>query len=499
MSPRLWSLASLCAVALACDDGSLQIDAAAQPTVALAPEAARVLISAQGLAQLTRRAADQQLHLQSAAQAITLSGQGTAQLGPLDQPLPIVSLTAQPEAGRVRTIIGLGQPAISVPLRLGSGADTRICRWRVALTSAALEVRSIVGDGGQTPATSLTAELPAQVSWASAQIAAQGACPLSAEASAQLQGALTDYTRAAIIEAAGQTAQLAPVEALGLPAGTLALTHISAFDNRRGQLVMGVSPGQTPLTLASDGLTLALDVGSLTKPASCAPQETTPSPAASPAASPDEQELRQRRADAALVLSLPALERLARGLMRAGFGCRGLEDMAAPQLATTGVLSLRDARLGDVGVITELLGDQLAAVISLDDVPRITLAPEDNLLLVQLKRLSIDLHGEVAGVTTLVATLSADVTLRLRPGGRGERTLVLSVDNAVVDSPSLASEWRGASPTGEQLTTWARRLILLLLDEEIVVPAPLLPTSPLNLIGAQVRAQDLVLYGRLAP
>jgi hypothetical protein len=38
---------------------------------------------------------------------------------------------------------------------------------------------------------------------------------------------------------------------------------------------------------------------------------------------------------------------------------------------------------------------------------------------------------------------------------------------------------------------------LLLLDEEIVLPAPLLPTTPLSIIGAQVRTQDLILYGRL--
>lgn len=482
---------------IGCERGALEINRdITQPT--LATSAARVVISAQGLAQLTRLTAAQQLALESGAAPITLDGEPFAQLGPLDQAIPIVTLTAQPEAGLLRTIVGLGQPTILIPLRLGSGADTRICRWRVALTSAALELRTVVETPvGGAPATRLVPQQAANVSWASAQLGELGGCGLSSAAQAQLQTALTDYTRAAIAQAAAQAATLSPAAALGLPDGTLEVTHLTQFDNRRGQLVVGVKPSADALRLASDGLSMALDVGSLARPAACAPPNEAETRTPNEAGQPAEQELRLRRADAAIVIALPALERLIQSLLRAGFGCQGLEDMAAPQLAETNVISRRDARLADVGIVADLVGDQLAAVINLGDAARLQFLPGDNAVTVQLRKLSLDLHGEVAGVTTLIATLQADVTLRLVPGVRGGAGVILAVDDVIVGSPVLTSEWRGESPSGEALTTWARRLLLLLLDEEIVLPAPLLPTTPLSIIGAQVRTQDLILYGRL--
>lgn len=477
-----------------CDDSAIQLNRTAPPP--LSPQAARVVLSAQGLAQLTNTVTARRLVVRREAEGVVLEGQALAQLGPLDQPVPISSITAQPSTGLLRTIVGLGQPVITIPLRLGKGADTRICRWRVALTSAALETRTVLDAPAPDQPVRLVPERPATVSWVSAQVTPLGACALSTAAEQQLRAALVTYTRAAIIEAAATLATLEPAAALGLPDGAIELTRISAFESRRGQLVVGVAASATPARLAADGLHLDLDLGAIAKPAACAPPaDAAPKPAIQ-ATQPDDKEMRQRRADAAIVLTLPALERLTQNLLRAGFGCRGLEDMSDLS-ATAHPVSRRDLRLEDVGVATSLVGEQLGAVISLGDVPRMSTRPADNLLIVELSRLTIDLYGQVAGATLLIASLQADVTLELEPGGRGDRSMVLRINNALALSPVLSSEWRTGAVDGEALTTWARRLVLLLWGEALVVPAPLLPDSPLHMIGAQVRAQDLVLYGRL--
>ena len=87
--------------------------------------------------------------------------------------------------------------------------------------------------------------------------------------------------------------------------------------------------------------------------------------------------------------------------------------------------------------------------------------------------------------------------VELRPRSGGEGVLRFDISSITVEEAELW-DWLDRATSGPHVRQWSRRLLLLTLEDALALPLPLAPGAPLELVGTQVRADDVVLLTRLS-
>lgn len=494
-----WALLLGAAALLGCDQASVT----EQPELRAAdPQrgALRALVPPSGIEAMYRRELTGGLSLQMPARQLDEPG-ASLQLGPLEQSLPLEDIELQAQASSAQITLALPTPQLTVPTRHGRGAQTVICRWQVRAEAAEVRAQLEVTSSEQGPVLAPTA--PPEGALEQVRVDPVGACPIEAlgqdpggsgrpdeAALAELEAALARYVEDALVEATGQVLTRSPARAFGIIEGGLGLTRVSAFENRRGQLrVIGQPSPSDGLALDGRGATLEYDYSVRAPVAACAPPLPLPTPETIPAEPFDLEAITRQGADLAVALSEPLLSRLAAALTRAGFLCQGVETLGRSEQT----LATRELLLESVGLEASMFGDRARLTMSPGALPVVRTRPADAALEVTWDDLSVEVYTEVLGTPTRALHLQADLVLSARLDPDGVGAMRLNVEAVDARGATLESDWQRQPPADDELDAWARRLLLILLDDQVTLPLPLAPGAPLSLIEARVRERDLVL------
>ncbi len=458
-------------------------------------QAARVETSPSGLRAMYARQIAEAGGLRLEAQA--RQGPGEVVLGPLDAALEVRQLRATPEEGAVALELSWRELTIVVPTRRPSPSGATLCRLGVRSAQATLTTRAVLI---QDEAGARLEPEPAVITLVAPTVEPLGACALSAQLDqtpgawdALRQDALL-YAREALAQASRQGLALEPVAALGLMVRRLELTGQSPLRDRVGQLALGGRLREGVSLSATQGLLMGLDhdLQALT-PADCVARVEL-GPIGAQGVDPiGAQALANAGADVAMALPLGVVTRLAQVATRGGFLCSGLEDLGEAQLTS---LATREALLESLGMPELELGAWLSPTLSPGALPTLSADPVADRLRVSWPLMTSTLYGQRFGTPVKLLEVTATLTMSLRLRATASGALGLQVEAVEVSQPELRSPWLARPPQDEALALWTRRYMLLLLGQEVVLPLPLEPDSPLRAVGAQVRARDVVLFLR---
>lgn len=460
-------------------------------------QAVRVLISHQGLEAIWSESAAQGLELQEEADS-PLPEPVLARLGPLEQRLPLARVETFPKQALTTVLFHFDSLQVVVPVRLGSGGETVVCRWQLSATSAVVAADVAVVESSR--GTSLSAVTSPQVQLTSSRIDAVGSCPTDLDSASDpaipsrnaLLAAMEVYVERALSRATRALLEQSPLELTGVVEGGLELERQQRLSSKEGVMRLFGKRATSPsgaLVLSDQGLSLTLDYALLFDAAPCAPLLELDALRAAGQASLDPQVLRARDADIGLSLSRPLLERLAQVMTRAGFFCSGLEGIGT----SVESLSTSDVLFSQINLEDALFGERVLYSVSPGSLPRLTLRPSSGTLDLRWDALQIELYVELFGAQVLAARLEIAANIALRPEPDLPGTMALRADSVSISSARLTSDWVTAAPDEAALQAWARRVVLLVIGERILLPLPVEPALPLSLVEAQVREDDLLL------
>lgn len=494
--------AGLASTLCACDAVTVRETPTAPAQAAQPGASVRALVTPEGLESMWRELAGDGLELDAAPGS--LDSITDAEIGPLSQRLGFTNLRAYTRAESVTMTFEFDAPQFFVPVRIGHGADTVICRWLVSAKSilAASDVRVEEGEDGL--ALVPVGEPLSQIE--NIRVDAVGECPVEfGTSSAGRTGAVGDralftsevelYVKQAIADAVADLLRQSPADFYGLVRGELELTNAATFPNRVGQVtISGASRGQDALSLSTRGLSIAFDYSLQTRAAKCTPSlEFDPLLDVEPA-SIDPASLMLRDADIGVAMSASFMTRIAQVITRAGFACSGLETLGfdAQTIPTSELL------LADVGVDESLFADTSRVTLSPGALPVISTRASDGVLEIDWPSMRFEAYTDVFGATTRALVLELDVKLSARVDPASAGSFRLSFEAISVGDVSIESGWGSEPPDPATVDTWARRFVLLSLGDSVDLPLPLSPGAPLELVGALIRDDDAVLLLRHA-
>ncbi len=467
---------------------------------ALEASAMRVLVSPSGIGRLVEVANPDGFVLRRDSEELDVDGFDLT-IGPIEQTIPVAARTATTDADQVTVITEFDSLTVLVGMRVGSNEGTRICRWRVQ--SSALEASAtaalvdteegarfeVVGD----PA--LDAE-----PWTVTPIEDCGLPDEEPTRPEDLRPALQEYVQQAIIGSAATSLETSPLDVLGLLRGNVQLSRLSLFENRRGTLaVEGAQSGRADgLELTDDGLSILLDAGVDAQRARCAPPISIDPPPTNGTDTLDPDVVRRFGADYALAISGRWVSDAAQGATLAGYACRGLED-ARPPDRNEELVPVEEVMLGDLGLEAIPTGAWASLVMSPGTLPTVALHADRGTVTVHWEDLELDVYAHVFGANTRLARVITDVELGLRPRSGSLDAARFDIESVQVTPGRFESEFASRQPTDEALERWVRRTTLVLLDDAVTFPLPLMPTTPARVVGTQVRAGDIVLFVRFEP
>lgn len=491
---RICAVLAVCLVAAAgCDETRVRTGPRGLTT--LEQDAARVLVSAEGIGRLVEIENPGGFPLVAAAQPIRDSPDVT--LGPLEQLLAVKRRTSTPSTAAVSLTTELDGATIFVPARIAlGGGEVRICRWRVQATEIATTAAlALVGsNGGQEFGVT---QVP--------QVVLEGATVTPIDDCADIASRLPDnfeellvtYLREALAESAALSLPAAPLDILGLLRGNVQLTRTSPFANHSGTLAIeaDVSPRPGALGISADGLSVLLDATAEADRARCAPPTAIEAAAVTGTQPLDPAGLRQFGADFALAVSTSWLSRVAQGATLAGYACRGLEDPRRPEI-NEDLVPTADVLLDELGLDGLPLGPYASLTLAPGTLPRLAMQPSTGTVRVDWQDLQVEVYGEVHGARTRLVRVVADTVLGLRPVGQVVGIAKFELESIDVTTDRIDSEFFQSSPPADQVDRWVRRTLLGLLEERFEFPLPLAPASPVRVVSVQVRANDLVTFMR---
>ena len=488
-----WRSACVCACLLAslgCEQVNVRIqgeDRVAEPRRG----AVEVLVAPSGIEKLYRQGIPGGVALEADAAVLD-----DVQIGPLSQNLAVGRLEASTHTDAATVQFDFDAPRIIIPTRSGQGIETVICRWQVRADQGLA-----VGDVAislEDSALTLAPVAQAQAQLENARVDPVGACPLevaseqmaSSQMRAQFDQELIQYAEQALADAVHRLLSRSPLDPLGVIDGTITLTHLSPFDNRRGQMrITGQSPEEADSArLTADGMTITRDAAVRFVSAPCAPLDpfTEIEAVAIPPISPSV--LTRNQADFAIAISESYMTQLAQAATRGGFSCLGLESLGqASQLVSTNELFLED-----ISIETSLLDDRARLAISPGALPLIETSAGESVLRVTWRDLGLGIWSDVFETPTRVANLVADVTFTLRVDPSRQGYARLTVETLTVENARLESDWVRSPTAQQELDEWARRAMLVALGESFELPLPLSPETPARLVETQIRADDAV-------
>lgn len=473
--------------AAACQDVSVGVGGTQAPIPQ--PDAIRIHVIPDGLTHLYDVASEDGFFLSAPPATLTSLGQ-TWELGPVEANLPVLSRSSSYVDDSMRIVTLFGGLRITVPIRVRTANDVEICRFQVRFVSATLDADVALQGAG------LRAESPPIVTLGDAVITRVGACSIEAthrdSDGVTLSTRLTEYLQEGLVSSTIDAMLMRPLDTIGVITDAVSMRRVSVFEHRRGSIGVVIDES-TPATLSSDGFEASLDLGLLAQRAPCAPPvESNPADTvASQSILPSK--IIASGADLGMAISGSSLQRLAETLTLGGFICRGLEDARRPEenseLFATDDLVLDDLELGWVPV-----GPWIQAVSAPGSLPILTLRPNTNDVVLSWMDLSIDLYGEVQGTLVRLLRLTTSAHATLRPKIGADQSLPLEIDALTIDAASITSDWLRTELVPDVVLPWARRSVLLILEDQFEFPLPLITPYTVNVKDVEVRQNDVVLY-----
>jgi hypothetical protein len=419
-------------------------------------------------------------------------------VGPVSQTISIDSLDISTSEGQLDATMTGEEPALTVPVRLDEGASVRVCRFEVSADRFLAHATAVPGPGSART-FELTDDPELLVS--DKRIDPAGPCPPlldNDELPQRVENWLDTYFDVSVRHGVRQYLEIPLIDNLGLPRGSLALRHLSSFDNRQGVLRFDSNPSRDDNAgLDQAGMTLGLDVGLSARRARCMRLESSREPPDdSPAAEVKPGDLADTPADAGFAVAESIVARTLRKATLSGFLCRGLDPRNRP-----GPHDLRSEspRLEDIGLAHVPASGPFETVVNPGALPEVAFQAERASIRVTWADLTVDLYGRVAGARTRLSSLTASVTFGLRPTETSGSTLDLSIDTLDIHETSLETPWADAPPEGDAVRNWARRLFVLVFEDAFSVPLPFTPGAPLELLDTEIREHDLLIRLRVRP
>lgn len=503
---RWFSVLFLCAMAGGgCDEIRLRERDGFTQTPVPQPSAMRMQVSWSGLESMYRSSSSQGFGVRREATKIQEATR-EIRVGPVEQYLSIEDWTVMPEvdSGSFLASVSMrvSRPKIFVPVRVQTTHSVQICRFEVGFEK--LSIRANVGiettPEGPVMSTGPSAQDAAQVNTTGINIRAIGGCT-SLEGSGWYQSQplntlLQTYVEDAFSESAAAAFHSSPLDTLGLIRRRVELSRVSAFENRRGALlVSGNLATVQGLEFQEQGLAARLDVALGQKRAGCAPSSGLSVSTQEPAGAVNAGQMAQFQADVGLAIATTMLERLAQGATAAGFSCRGLED-PRPADENREVIPADTLRLQDVGLGSLEIGPWARIAIVPGALPELVTRVDKNDLLMSWNNLTLDLYAEVFGVLLRIVRVTADVEMGLIPRADVPGMIGFEIDTVAVNNVQIESAWISETLDEQKSMNWVRRLMFIALDGQLSLPLPLNPGTQLKVVGTQIRAKDLVLFLR---
>lgn len=458
--------------------------------------ALRTAIRPTSLSRLYRWSEPQGLPLDEPAKSVYLEGRDVS-IGPLEAPFPMERWTSSAQEGQLELELHEPQGNLLIPIRVPREVGVRICRFRLSATNWRVNARATQASG---PTWDVDLEDEPSTNLDDPRVTTVGECPelsTGQAPSTSVTEHLIDYAEDALAGGLEGMFESSPVSALGLPQGEFELLSASPFDSRRGRLRVTGTPSESPAPqIQASAIRTALDLGVEARRADCAPLSTVPPVGPSPEAGfIASNSLDESPYAVGFALSGAFVTHLLRASTLAGFGCRGLEVHDGLE---TG-LKPETAELDAVGLADLPLQGPLEVSVSVGGLPDIELESTLNAVTMRTTRLRVDLYGRLRGVRVRLLSASASTEWRAEPRVSGPRQITLSIVNLDVTDPSVDSAFDPELPDSDQLDQWVRRLFQLVLEDQLILPAPLLPDSPLRIENVRIRPDDILFLGRLDP
>lgn len=456
-------------------------------------------LSTNGLASLFRSTHPNGLDADQSPREYRIDGRDLT-VGPVSQTISVDSLDISTGRDQLDATMTGEQPSLTVPVRLDEGASVRICRFEISADRFLSYATAVPG-----PDSARTFELAddPELLVTEKRIDPAAPCPPllgdTGKLPQQVESWLDAYFDLALRVGVRQYIEIPLIDNLGLPRGSIALRHLSSFDNRQGVLRFDSDSTRADNAgLDQAGMTLRLDVGLSSKPANCMRLEPSREPpdADSPAAEVTASDLTNTPADAGFAFAESIVARTLRNATLSGFLCRGLDPRNTP-----GPHDLRgeSPRLEDVGLGHVPASGPFETVVSPGALPEVTFQPNRAVIDITWTDLTVELYGRVADTRTRMASLTASVTFGLRPAETSNSTVDLSLDTLDIRQAALETPWSETPPEDEAVRDWARRLFVLVFEDAFSLPLPFTPGSPIELVDTKIRTSDLLVRLRVRP
>lgn len=489
------ALLGLCAALgalAACDDVRFETESrSAQPPI-FQPRTVRTLVSEAGLQAMYRVEHPAGVRLNLGARSHDAFGHALT-LGPIDEQIEVDAWRVDVDQDDLSVGVSASSVEVVVAARIEEAVGARICRYSLAVDQVEMSTAAQLAPNGDGPQVDAVGQ--PSVTLSNPRVTRIGDCPPLADAEADNTFAVhqlfIDYLREAWRESSAAAVRVSPLDSIGLVRSPVSLERISPFENRRGALqIAGRLTPNNGSWLDQRGMWLDLDMAANSRRADCSPSLPPRTPGTLSADEVPTSELVRTGADVGLTIATPLMVRLAQTSVLAGFGCRGLEGATLDGSGTN--LPTDALRLDDIGLDQLPVGPWVEPVIAPAELPDLTTNPAENLVELDWNDLSVDLYAEIQGVQVRIARLTVDTTIALRPVERINR-IDLQIDSVYVADASLQSQWIFERPFDTDLTRWARRTVLLVLQDTFSLPLPLAPDAQLHLVESQVRVNDLLL------
>jgi hypothetical protein len=482
--------------AASCERARLNDDPSSGSALIDQPGALRTAMRPTALSRLYRWVEPEGLPLNQPSESASLQGRDVS-IGPLETAFPMETWTSSVDGERLKLAVRQPQGNLLIPVRVPKEVGVRICRFRVNATNWQASAEATRASG---PSWQLQIEGEPTASLDVPRVTTLGECPELSTSQAPptaVEDRLIAYAEDAL--AGGMEGLLAqsPIRRLGLPQEDYEVLSASAFGSRQGSLrVTGVLSASPAPDIEASAIRAAVDLGVQSRRAGCAPSATVPpvqSNASAGLIAPNT--LGNSPYALGVALSGPVLEHLLRTMARAGFACRGLESRGIRQ---TG-LKPETAELDEVGLAGLPLQGPLEVGVSAGSLPNVDLESTLGALSLRVQPLRVELYGRIRGARVRLLRVSAITEWRAVPEVTGPQTITLSVDDLDVTDLSIESAFGPDLPGSRELNDWVARLFTLALEDQLMLPAPVLPDSPIRFQDVRVRPDDILLLGRLDP
>lgn len=471
----------------ACQDVSVGVGGTQAPVPQA--DAVRIQVTPAGLTRLYDVSSADGFFLSTPPKSIQ-SIEQSWELGPVEATLPVASRDGTYIDDSIRISTVFGTLNITVPVRVRTANDLEICRFQARFTTGKLDAQISLQDGelGSSSAPVVTLE--------DAVITRVGACSIEAtqrdNSGITLSKHLVDYLQDGLVASTEDAMVMRPLDTIGLLADTASLRRVSVFEHRRGSIGVVVKDS-TPAVLSEDGFEASLDLGLLAQRAPCAPPVEANAAQTVATRKILPSKIMSAGADLGLAFSSSSLQRLAESLTLSGFVCRGLEDARRPE-ENSELFATDDVVLEDLGLGWVPVGPWIRAVSAPGSLPTLTLRPTTNDVVLSWDELSLDLYGEVQGTVVKLVRLRTSAHATLRPQIGANNSLPLKIDALTITEASMTSDWLRTELAPEVILPWARRSVLLFLENQFEFPLPLLTPHTVTVEDVEVRQNDVVLY-----